>query len=184
MDKNKLIEDFIKNHNSWLYAVCFNLTKDRNDADDLLQETYTRLLELPEAKIEAIRFGENDLNTYFMYRMIKNYFINQTKSKKESYTDTEVYGNDADNDTNLQFEDDYDALMGKIEGELDSMEKDSSKWFDARLLKVYLEEGHSIDSLAKQTNISRSTIFTSLKRVRTYLSASYCEEYQKTKIYE
>jgi RNA polymerase sigma factor (sigma-70 family) len=181
MDKNKLIEDFIKNHNSWLYAVCFNLTKDRNDADDLIQETYTRLLELPESKIEAIRFGESDLNTFYVYRMIKNYYINQGKAKKESYTDTEVYGNDADDDTNLQFEDDYEALMNKIEGEMNDLKKNSETYFDVMLLDVYLKEGHSIDSLAKHTKISRSTIFTSLKRVRTYLSASYCEDYQKIK---
>jgi RNA polymerase sigma factor (sigma-70 family) len=181
MDKNKLIEDFIKNHNSWLYAVCFNLTKDRNDADDLLQETYTRLLSLPDTKIESIRFGENDLNTYFVYLMAKNYFINQNKAKKESYTDTEIYGNNADKDTDYAFEEANKLLIDKINEELDSMEKDSSRWFDAKLLKVYLEENHSIDSLAKQTNISRSTIFTSLKRVRTYLSASYCEDYEKIK---
>jgi RNA polymerase sigma factor (sigma-70 family) len=182
MDKNKLIEDFIKNHNSWLYAVCFNLTKDRNDADDLLQETYARLLALPDTKIESIRFGENDLNTYFVYLMAKNYFINQRKGQKETYTD--IISEDTDKDTDYAFEAANKLLVDKINEELEGMEKDSSKWFDAKLLKVYLEEGHSIDSLAKQTNISRSTIFTSLKRVRTYLSASYCEEYQKTKIYE
>ena len=177
MDKNKLIENFIQNHGKWLLGVCYNLTGDINSAEDLVQEVYIKLLSLKD--IERIRFGETDLNTYFVYRIAKNHYINQNKAQKETYKEEiEDFTYDSINET---FEELNEALMSKLNKELDEMEKDNTLWFDSMLLRTYIGESHSMQSLAKHTGISVSTIFTSLKRIKTHLSASYCKDYEKLK---
>jgi predicted DNA-binding protein YlxM (UPF0122 family) len=46
---------------------------------------------------------------------------------------------------------------------------DKAYWFDAQLLRVYIEENHSIQSLHNATGISNSTIWTSMKKTKTYI---------------
>ena len=52
----------------------------------------------------------------------------------------------------------------KIEKELGNM-----YWYDKKVFEVYYNEGHTLDSLAKKTGISRNSLFTTLKKVRTKL---------------
>jgi predicted DNA-binding protein YlxM (UPF0122 family) len=42
-------------------------------------------------------------------------------------------------------------------------------WFDSKLLQTYISEDHSIASLSQATNISKSTIFTSLKKSKLFI---------------
>lgn len=174
---NKLVESFIERHSEWLRKVCINLTGDINSADDLMQEVYIKLLQIED--IDRIRFGNNDLNTYFVYRIAKNHHINACKAKKETYKEeiTETSYDDVDSD----FEFANDDLVSKINNELSEMEKDNVLWFDSILLKTYINEDHSMKSLSDHTGISVSTIFTSLKRIKNHLSASYCKDYEKIK---
>jgi hypothetical protein len=46
---------------------------------------------------------------------------------------------------------------------------DQTYWFDAQLLRVYLEENHSIQSLHNATGISNSTIWTSMKKTKQHV---------------
>jgi RNA polymerase sigma factor (sigma-70 family) len=64
----------------------------------------------------------------------------------------------------------------KVEKELENM-----YWYDSKVFTVYYEEGHTLDSLAKKTGISRNSLFTTLKKVRTKLKEIlddeiFCEE--------
>ena len=52
----------------------------------------------------------------------------------------------------------------KIEKELGNM-----YWYDKKVFEVYYNERHTLDSLAKKTGISRNSLFTTLKKVRTKL---------------
>jgi hypothetical protein len=42
-------------------------------------------------------------------------------------------------------------------------------WFDVNLLKIYLDEDHSIQSLHNATGISNSTIWTSMQKTKKYV---------------
>ena len=54
-------------------------------------------------------------------------------------------------------------------------------WYDKKVFEVYYNERHTLDSLAKKTGISRNSLFTTLKKVRTKLKEIlddeiFCEE--------
>jgi len=64
----------------------------------------------------------------------------------------------------------------KVEKELENM-----YWYDSKVFTVYYEEKHTLDSMAKKTGISRNSLFTTLKKVRTKLkeildNEIFCEE--------
>ncbi len=42
-------------------------------------------------------------------------------------------------------------------------------WFDAAVFSIYYEEGHSLNSLAKSTGISRHTLHSSIKKCREHI---------------
>ena len=46
---------------------------------------------------------------------------------------------------------------------------DEFNWFDSHLLRVYLDEEHSIQSLHKATTISASTIWSSQQKTKKYV---------------
>ena len=55
-------------------------------------------------------------------------------------------------------------VIEKVEREIENM-----YWYDKKVFEVYYNEGHTLDSLAKKTGISRNSLFTTLKKVRTKL---------------
>jgi transcriptional antiterminator len=68
----------------------------------------------------------------------------------------EEYNYEADNDFERALELTNEALDGMY-------------WFNSKLLRVYLEENHSIQSLHDATGISNSTIWTSMKKTKQYV---------------
>ena len=42
-------------------------------------------------------------------------------------------------------------------------------WYDREVLKLYYYEGHTLDSLAKKTGISRNSLFNTIDKVRKEL---------------
>jgi predicted DNA-binding protein YlxM (UPF0122 family) len=46
---------------------------------------------------------------------------------------------------------------------------DGMHWFESKLLRVYIEDNHSIQSLHDATGISNSTIWTSNKKTKQYI---------------
>tara|TARA_R100001440_G_scaffold75744_1_gene103903 strand:+ start:8023 stop:8559 length:537 start_codon:yes stop_codon:yes gene_type:complete len=54
-----------------------------------------------------------------------------------------------------------DELLTHIETQLADL-----PWFDAEVFAIYFEEGHTLDSFAEATGISRHTLYTTIRRVR------------------
>jgi predicted DNA-binding protein YlxM (UPF0122 family) len=54
--------------------------------------------------------------------------------------------------------------------------EDHVHWFDSKLLQTYINEDHSIASLHKATGISKSSIWTSLNKTKSYIKYSYASK--------
>ena len=181
MDKQFYLNHFVASHSVWLEQVAYNLTQDTNTSVDLIQDTYVKLLSLSDDRFEKIRFGATDLNTYWVYVTMKNHFLNQIKKQKEVYNDlneeyTEIFFEESNSSVDEK-EERFARLNQEINIYLDELEKDSARWFQAKLFRVYINEGHSMESLAQHTGISKSTIFTTIKNMRTELKEKFKEQY-------
>ena len=148
--------------------VAFNLTQDTDNAEDLIQEVYVYLMEMKD--IEKIRYN-GTVNLFYIYKTIKSKFLNSIKKSKkitilpieEDFLEIEDLEYDIEKDA------EFEVMLEKTKHLLENQ----VHWFDARLLSIYLEESHSIASLHKTTGISKSSIWTSLNKTKTFIKDSY-----------
>lgn len=166
LDKNTLITNLYTDKHDWLLQCAYNLTQNKNDADDLIGDLFLRLAEMDEAKINKMIFLNRELNLFYIFKMIKSMFINQQKkNSQQTFVDidnhlhqveSEEYDENADNEFEELFKQTMDAM-------------NDLHWFDRKMLETYIHEDHSIASLSNATKISKSTIFTSLKNSKTHI---------------
>ena len=148
--------------------VAFNLTQDTDNAEDLIQEVYVYLMEMKD--IEKIRYN-GTVNLFYIYQTIKSKFLNSIKKSKkitilpidEDFLEIE------DLEYNIEKDEEFEVMLKQTKHLLEN----EVHWFDARLLSIYLEESHSIASLHKTTGISKSSIWTSLNKTKTFIKDSY-----------
>lgn len=161
MNNNQLVEHTHKKHHNWLSQCAYNLTNDKFEAQNLVQDLYLRLLELKD--IKKILYN-NDVNLYYLYKMLRSMYLNNIKKTTSTLPiDEEVinsifeeYDYDGDADTEQMIKLTDEAL-------------DKEHWFGSKLLRVYIEEKHSIQSLHKATGISASTIWTQLNKTKKFV---------------
>ena len=70
----------ILNHKSFLFQLAMKLTKNSDDSDDLLQETYYKALK------NSDKFQEGTNIKGWLYTIMKNTFINAYRKKKNQNT--------------------------------------------------------------------------------------------------
>lgn len=180
MEREVTVEHFFVSNSVWLSQCTYNLTKDQTKAEDLVQDVMVTILELPEDRFNNIRFGESSLNMLYIYRSLKNRYINQVKKLKANST-VELNDNveiEVDIASDI-FETKFDVLNKEINAYLDELETTTDGWFRAKLFRLYLTSGKSMDQLAKDTKISKSTIFTTIRNVRIELKDKFENQYKE-----
>lgn len=163
MTNSERVQALHKKHNTWLLACCYNLTQDKDKAEDLLQEVYLHLLEMKD--LQKIIYNETDLNLFYTYKIIKSKFLNNEKSKKKIdkiSLKEELVESHADEEYNLDSDSITEMLLELVK---DTLDKDLH-WFDSKLFITYIEEEHSIQSLHEATKISKNSIFNSLSKTK------------------
>ena len=188
----KLIAD---NRNRFV-AVASKYTEDQNVIDEVVQEQMLYFMQMyKETLIDIydkdglegiVKYGAVAIhravtsprsNYYYKYRKyytkIDDNYNTTHYNKKSCYFQKKEISQIPD----VVDESIYKKLaIEKIEKELGNM-----YWYDKKVFEVYYNEGHTLDSLAKKTGISRNSLFTTLKKVRTKLKEIlddeiFCEE--------
>ena len=161
MTNNQLVELTYKKHHVWLKQCAYNFTGDKLNAENLVQDLYLKLLELKD--ITKIMY-KNDINLYYLYKMMRSTYLNGIKKTTSTL---------AINDDMLEIQQEEYSYSADSEWEemvrLTNEALDKEHWFGSRLLKVYIEEEHSIQSLHDATGISNSTIWTQLNKTKKHI---------------
>lgn len=168
LTNSELVEIVYKNHHKWISQVAYNFTKDINSAEDLTQEVYVYLMDMKD--INKIRYN-GTVNLFYIYKTIKSKFLNSLKqTKKVTFLPIEEDFLEIEElEYNLQSDEEFERLLEITKKLL----KDDVHWFDAKLLETYVNEDHSIASLHISTGISKSSIWTSLNKTKTFIKDSY-----------
>lgn len=160
--KNQLITQLYNTQHKWLIACAFNLTKNNDAAEELVQNLYVQLLEMDN--LDKIIYQGESLNQYYLYKIIKSLFVKSTKGESTS-TITPVIEDTYEGDS---FMDDDGGIEHRVNGYIkEALEQ--CAWFDVRLWEVFISEGHSIMSLHKATKISTSTIWSSQQKLKKFV---------------
>jgi len=162
----------------------------KDHAEDIVQEVYIRLLD--KADKEKL-FNDGKLNKAFIYFALRNTWIDikrKQRSNRENKNRIELvyfkqYKNDPkykeDNFLSMESEElnqkqkhnKYEIILNKINEEIDSWH-----WYDSMLFKEYVSSGKSIRTLAKETKISRDSIFQTLKNCKTRIKNAIGEDWE------
>jgi hypothetical protein len=145
------------------------------DLDDLTQEVFLYLLELPSEKLQQL-VDDRQIKYYFIRLCKNNYFSKTSKYhykyrkpvERIEYTNGKLGITKKQEAINLYFNVDVEDsdLINSVLSEL--------RWYDRELFRLYVlgkNEGrkYTYSTLSQKTGISRMSIYTTIKGVKRYV---------------
>tara|TARA_R110002020_G_scaffold189917_2_gene389271 strand:- start:124 stop:696 length:573 start_codon:yes stop_codon:yes gene_type:complete len=152
--------------------ICLNFGASKEETEDIIQDMYLKLL--TEVDIKKIKYGDNGVNRYYIYKMLKSSFIDLKRNKllNNSYQLNE--------ELNIAESDDYEAakdqaledIMKDIKLELSTRRRSLQRLFELYYRiplnsdSVYQGENLSYRDIARESGISLSTVFNDMKELK------------------
>jgi len=181
-EKQKLITLIYDIHSEWLHQVAYNFSNNKHTAQDMVQDMFIMLCEMKD--ISKIKYG-NTVNLYYLYKSLRSIYLNRYQKHASTHTALPEVEFEADF-YSLEKDDNFEAMIKIVNETL----QNDVHWFDAMLIDTYLnrktKEGkaHSINSLHKETKISTSSIWTSLKNTREIVRTKLEKQGYNSKSYK
>jgi RNA polymerase sigma factor (sigma-70 family) len=166
-EKREVFNNEFLPHIKSMYNFGFRLTLDRDDAKDLVQDTYLKAYRF----IESFQKGTNA--KAWLFRILKNSFINDYRKKskepnKVDYQEVETYYNSEEVDRqitpDLRVESLNNMIGDEISNALNSLDVD----FKTVIILCDLE-GFKYEEMAKILDIPIGTVRSRLHRARNLL---------------
>lgn len=166
-EKGEIFNNEFLPHITSMYNFGYRLTLDRDDAKDLVQDTYLKAFRF----IESFQKGTNA--KAWLFRILKNSFINDYRKKskepsKVDYQEVESYYNSDEVDRqitpDLRVESLKDMMGDEISNALNSLDVD----FKTVIILCDLE-GFKYEEMAKILDIPIGTVRSRLHRARNLL---------------
>lgn len=180
-EKQEIFDKEFLPHIHSMYNFGYRLTLDRDDAKDLVQDTYFKAYRF----IESFQRGTNA--KAWLFRILKNSFINDYRKKvkepnKVDYQEVESYYNSDDVDRqitpDLRVETLQDMIGDEISNALNALDVD----FRTVIILCDLE-GFKYEEMAKILDIPIGTVRSRLHRARQLLKEKL-SEYAKSMGYK
>jgi len=154
--------------------MCFGITLNEEDVNDAVQELMLYFMQMNPETLKSIweKDGQDGLIRYgavvlkrsltskrssFYYKYKKYY------THVSNYYETDVAIGKQQTIYNMP------EVIEEYKWErLEEIDKvlDTQNWYDKKVFELYYYEGNTLDSLAKKTNISRNSLFTTIDKVR------------------
>jgi RNA polymerase sigma-70 factor (ECF subfamily) len=166
-EKTEIFNNEFMPHIHSMYNFGYRLTLDRDDAKDLVQDTYLKAYRF----IESFQKGTNA--KAWLFRILKNSFINDYRKKskepsKVDYQEVETYYNSEEVDRqitpDLRVESLKDMIGDEISNALNALDVD----FRTVIILCDLE-GFKYEEMAKILDIPIGTVRSRLHRARNLL---------------
>ena len=149
----------------WLIGEAKKITKHREESECLVSELYEYLHTKCNPKIF---WGENSYNLFYCNKFLHSRFMNKVK-KLNRTTLVEVM---PDKEDDIEYDTEYDLKLQKaheeVIRELKKLEV-TRMWPQGKIFQLYWMSDKTLDEVAKDIKISKSTTFLAVKRVRKYL---------------
>ena len=164
-ENNRRLEILFRQKNDWLMASSYNITKDREAAEELVAELYSYIAERGNPNIW---WGKDEYNMMYLYSFLKTRWINQIKQRDKNVQlpekwdkVDEVY----DEELDIKMQDCYDDIVNEI-NELQR----TKMWSSAKLAELYFfTPDMTLDKLSKNIGISKSTSFLNIRKIKQHI---------------
>lgn len=184
MKKIEKIYKLIADNRYRFVAIASKYTEDKNVIDNVVQEQMLYFMQMNQDTLTDIfkkdglegivKYGAVAIHRaltskrssyYYKYRKYYTNLSNVHYTLKPNYNKDIKYSFEA-SIYNIPYpeEPEYkEQILQKIQEELGKF-----YWYDRKVIELYYS-GHTLDSLAKKTGISRNSLFSTIKKVRTKL---------------
>ena len=173
----RLLNKSLEKHLMKLQEVALKITKgNKANADDLTQDLIVVILEYDREKMLSI--VNNGHLVFWSARVLMNQYTRSNSTFKTKYY-TALRSENKDI-KNFKYEDEIDDKI-EFDHKLEFIEKKLKNLhqYDQLLFKTYYQSGKSIRQLAKETDISVTSIFTTLRNVKKYLKNEVDHEFKE-----
>jgi RNA polymerase sigma factor (sigma-70 family) len=159
-----------KHHKEWVSVVRSWGVGELSE--DLVQEMYLRLHKYSNESKFIDEHGH--VNKFYVYVTLRNMFhlYNSDKKKIDKVRigdGFECY----DIVSDIEEQHGYELIIQKAEQEIDSWD-----WYDRKLFRLYVNTDMSMRDIEKETNISLTSIFNTIKNCRARLNRELGEDFQ------
>ena len=153
------LTEIAQHHDEWVRIV--KRFGAKTDAEDIVQDMYIRFH----------KYGKGQVITKsFIWIMLRNAFYDNCK-REVSMVDIDLLVDLSEDENNKTYE--VELYYQSVEEQIKTWE-----WFDQQLFLLYLRSGKSMRELEKETKISLTSIFHTIKKCKRKLKI-WRKEYQK-----
>jgi DNA-directed RNA polymerase specialized sigma24 family protein len=162
--ERRLTNLYNESHN-WLLQSAKKITKNVEESEDLVMELYEYL----HIKCNPNLFwGKDSYNLFYCSKFLHSRFINKTKKlNRISYVE-EVWDTEFDIPYDVEKDLEIEKAHQQVIDELKHLSK-TKMWAPAKIFELYWMSDDTLDEVAKKINISKSTTFLAVKKIRKYL---------------
>jgi len=174
-ENNKRLEILHRNHYDWLLAVAMKLTRNKDTSEDLIQELYIYLGGRNDKKL----WYKDSFNLQYCRSFIHSRFYNLV-TKEDRLVDLPTTFELEDEEYDVEWDEKLETTYNNIIKELDRLKK-TKKWSSAKLFELYWFTDKTYDEVSKDINISKSTTFINVKKIKKHLKQTIENPYEDNK---
>lgn len=150
--------------NKWLLKHATKITKNREEAEDLVQELYEYL----HLKCNPKIFWGNAYHMFYCYRFLESRWINKTKKLNKVKYQPEITDDKVEEEYDIEWDTQLAQAHDRVMLELKRLET-TRLWAPAKIFQIYWTSDMTLDEVAKEIKISKSTVFLSVRKIKRYL---------------
>jgi DNA-directed RNA polymerase specialized sigma24 family protein len=166
-EHQKRVSNLYKQSHNKLIKYAYKLTSNMVEAEELVSNLYEYLLVKQNDKLF---WGENTYNILYCNRFIYSRFINsKTRGPQyQSLSDIEIEDDEYDDELDYAVME----LHNEILNELKQLER-TKMWASAKIFGLYVMSDKSLQKVADDIGISKSTTFLAVKKIRNHLKEKF-----------
>jgi DNA-directed RNA polymerase specialized sigma24 family protein len=150
----------------WLLQVSFNICKSSVEAEELCSDLFVYLAKEQRPKL----FWGNSYNLMYCMKFIKHRWINRVgKLKRYNYMESMQVLDKADDEYDYERDNDVMRAYSEVMDELKSLSA-TKNWAPARIFELYWGSDTTLNKLAQDIGISKSTTFLAIKKIRKHMA--------------
>ncbi len=163
---NQRLDNLYRQSHIWLLQVSYNICKSRLESSELVQDLYLYLAEKCSPKL----YYNNSYNLIYCMRFIQSRWINRNKRAKKMQYFGSIQSECSDVEYDMEGDeaimDAYEAVMNEIK-----KLKRTKGFSSAMIYEIYWTSDDTLQEVADKIGISKSTVFTHLKKVRQHMKS-------------
>lgn len=164
--EERLSNLFIESH-GWLVKHAKKLTKSQEESEDLVSDLYEYLHKKCNPKI----FWGTAYHMYYCYRFLESRWINKTKKLNRIVYQEEIITEDVVEEYNIELDQTLENAHKEVIDELQKL-SGTKMWAPAKIFELYWMSDKTLDEVANDIKISKSTVFLSVKKIRKYMETT------------